>query len=125
MGITGFHRIDVEAGEAHWCVVISRGYQREGFAREALEACLEYCKTQLSWSARVRAVVARVPAKNLAMRAFLASASSSSSSSSSSFKLVTDDATAPTFGSVAVAAGEKQKEKQKDGEWLTYRYELK
>ena len=125
MGITGFHHIDAKAGEAHWCVVISRGYQREGFAREALEACLEYCRTQLSWSARVRAVVARVPAKNLAMREFLASLSSSSSSSSS-FKLVTDDATAPTFGSVAVGAGEKQEEdKEEDGEWLTYRCELR
>jgi hypothetical protein len=45
--VAGFHRIDVEAEEAHWCAVIAQEHQREGLAREAWEASCAYAKTQV------------------------------------------------------------------------------
>jgi hypothetical protein len=92
---------------------------------------------QLAWSARVRAVVARVPAENRAVRAFLernagssqntevggsSSGSSTSSSAPRFFKQVADDAAAPTFGAAAAAGAAGVEE---EGGWVTYRFDLK
>jgi|AntAceMinimDraft_11_1070367.scaffolds.fasta_scaffold146780_1 hypothetical protein len=145
IGVTGFHKIDAAAGEAHWCVVIARGYQREGFAREAWEACAAYAKTHLAWAMGVRVVVVRVPADNHAMRAFLEKKGPSPSRSPTragtdanigrdeaqgrpasprlfpfQFAPAGDDSSAPGFGAAPVGSGAAGRE----GAWVTYRCEL-